>query len=64
QAPAAFVMHKVAELQGELQGYLDQFNRLLQQDVPAFNKTAYAAGQPTLLVGKPVVYQAPQLPAE
>lgn len=63
QAPAPFVTDKVAELQGELQGYLDQFNQLLSQDVPAFNKAAYAAGEPTLLVGKPAAYEVPQLPA-
>ncbi|HKT33155.1 MAG TPA: hypothetical protein VJS89_11810 [Gammaproteobacteria bacterium] len=64
QAPAAFVRDKVAELQGQLQGYLDRFNRLLSQDVPTFNKLAYAAGEPTLLTGQPIVYQAPQLPAK
>ncbi|MBU6509128.1 MAG: hypothetical protein KGQ73_02965 [Gammaproteobacteria bacterium] len=64
QAPTAFVTDKVTELQGELQGYLDQFNQLLSHDVPAFNQAAYAAGQPTLPVGKPIVYQAPQLPTQ
>ncbi|MBU6469361.1 MAG: hypothetical protein KGL00_05805 [Gammaproteobacteria bacterium] len=64
QAPAQFVTDKLTELQGELQGYLDRFNRLLSQDVPAFNKAAYAAGEPTLPVGKPIMYEAPQLPAQ
>jgi hypothetical protein len=64
QKPAAFVTAKVASLQQELQNYLDRFNGLLSQDVPAFNKHAYAAGEPTLPTGKPVVYESPQLPAE
>lgn len=63
QVPSAYFKDKVTELQGELQDYLDRFNQLVEQDIPAFNKMAYAAGAPTLLVGKPVGYQAPILPA-
>ena len=64
QAPSAPFKSKVAELQGDLQGYLSRFNQLLQQDIPAFNQAAYAAGASTLLVGKPAVYEAPQLPKQ
>ncbi|HET7651206.1 MAG TPA: hypothetical protein VFL15_10955 [Gammaproteobacteria bacterium] len=42
------------ELAGKLDKVLAQFNSLLQTDVPAYNKAAYAAGAPTLMVGKPV----------
>ncbi len=62
QAPSAPFKSKVAELQSRLEGYIGQFNLLLQQDIPSFNKAAYAAGAPTLLVGKPGLYEPPQLP--
>ncbi len=62
QAPSAFFKDKVAELHGQLQVYLDRFNQLLAQDLPAFNKAAFAAGAPTLLMGKQVVYETPHLP--
>jgi hypothetical protein len=62
QAPSAPFKAKMAELQGRLDAYLARFNQLLQQDVPAFNKAAYGDGAPTLLVGKPAVFETPQLP--
>ncbi|MGA9854875.1 MAG: hypothetical protein WBR29_06345 [Gammaproteobacteria bacterium] len=64
QVPSAPFKSKVAELQARLENYMGQFNQLLHQDIPAFNKGAYAAGTPTLLVGKPVVYESPQLPPQ
>jgi hypothetical protein len=64
QAPSAPFKSKVAELQARLETYMGRFNQLLQQDIPNFNKTAYAAGTPTLLVGKPVAYVSPQLPLQ
>ena len=64
QPPAEFVTRKVAALQSELQGYLKQFNQLMSQDVPAFNKLAYAAGESTLQVGMPISYVTPILPPE
>ncbi|MGB9428864.1 MAG: hypothetical protein WCC11_03145 [Gammaproteobacteria bacterium] len=64
QPPSGFFKDKVAELQGQLQEYLDRFNQLVNQDIPAFDKIAYAAGAPTLLVGKPAVYETPQLPRQ
>ncbi|MGH8280043.1 MAG: WD40/YVTN/BNR-like repeat-containing protein [Gammaproteobacteria bacterium] len=62
QRPAPYVGEKYAELREELQGYLDQFNQLLSQDVPAYNRAAYAAGDATLATGKPIVYLKPDLP--
>ncbi|MDE2346454.1 MAG: hypothetical protein KGL13_08295 [Gammaproteobacteria bacterium] len=62
QAPGAAFKNKVADLQNRLNAYLARFNQLLQQDIPAFNKAAYAGGVPTLLVGKPAAFEAPQLP--
>ena len=64
QAPSAPFKSKVAELQSRLEGYMGQFNQLLQQDIHSFNKAAYAAGVPTLLVGKLAVFEAPQLAAQ
>jgi photosystem II stability/assembly factor-like uncharacterized protein len=64
QAPSAPFKTKVAELQARLETYMGQFNQLLRQDIHAFNKSAYAAGAPTLLVGKPVAYVSPQLPPQ
>jgi photosystem II stability/assembly factor-like uncharacterized protein len=43
-----------AELSTKLAQALSQFNAILQTDVPAYNKAAYAAGAPTLMVGEPV----------
>ena len=52
------MLQSVTDLDHELTPKLDdavaKFNALLQKDVPAYNKTAYAAGAPTLLVGDPV----------
>ena len=42
------------ELTPKLSDALGKFNALLKTDVPEYNKAAYAAGAPTLLVGDPV----------
>jgi photosystem II stability/assembly factor-like uncharacterized protein len=42
------------ELSARLASALSGFNAILQTDVPAYNKTAYAAGAPTLMVGEPI----------
>ncbi|HEX2667892.1 MAG TPA: hypothetical protein VHP13_05915 [Gammaproteobacteria bacterium] len=56
------MLQSVTDLDAELTPKLDQalakFNALLQQDVVDYNKTAYAAGAPTLLVGDPVTVKA------
>ena len=45
--------HK-AELTKELAQHLDDFNKLIQTDVAAYNKDAFAAGAPTLYAGDAV----------
>jgi len=44
-----------AELTPKVDDALARFNALLKKEVPDYNKTAYAAGAPTLMVGDPVV---------
>ncbi|HSC48536.1 MAG TPA: hypothetical protein VLG68_10670, partial [Gammaproteobacteria bacterium] len=44
-----------AELTPKVNDALARFNALLKKDVPDYNKAAYAAGAPTLMVGDPVV---------
>lgn len=52
------MLQSVTDLDTELTPKLDaavaQFNGLLQKDVPDYNKTAFAAGAPTVMVGEPV----------
>jgi hypothetical protein len=60
------VLQSVTDLDNELTPKLNdamtKFNVLLQKDVPDYNKAAYAAGAPTVLVGEPVVIKpAPKL---
>ena len=46
----------------KLNDALAKFNALLQKDVPDYNKAAFAAGAPTVLVGDPVAIKpAPKL---
>ena len=53
------VLQSVTDLDSELTPKLNdavaKFNALLAKDVPDYNKTAFAAGAPTVLVGEPVV---------
>lgn len=52
-----------AELTPKLNDALARFNALVAKDVPDYNKTAFAAGAPTVLVGDAVVIKpAPKLP--
>ncbi len=44
-----------SEITPKLDEALGKFNALLAKDVPDYNKTAFAAGAPTVLVGAPVV---------
>jgi hypothetical protein len=59
QAPTAPLLAIGAELKGELDAKLDAYNSLLSGDVAAYNQAAYAAGAPTLAVGKPITVAAP-----
>ena len=55
EPPNALAKERMAELAKQLDGHLAAFNQLLQADVAAYNKAAYAVGAPTLLAGGPLV---------
>ena len=54
QAPTGPMLTSASEINTKLLGVLAQFNGILATDVPTYNKAAYAAGAPTLLVGQPI----------
>jgi hypothetical protein len=54
EPPTQLAMDQKAELLKELDEHLAEFNKLIQTDVPAFNKDAYAVGAPTLYAGDPI----------
>jgi photosystem II stability/assembly factor-like uncharacterized protein len=57
--PNALMQAKMKQLSQELNRHLADFNNLIQQDVAAYNKAAYAAGAPTLFAGEPIKVQPP-----
>ena len=59
QAPTGPLRAITRELGGELAGKLAEYNALLAGDVAAYDRAAYAAGAPTLGVGKPLTVVAP-----
>jgi len=54
EPPTQLALDQKAELTKELEQHLADFNKLIQTDVAAFNKDAYAAGAPTLYAGEPI----------
>ena len=54
QTPTEPILTAVNEISAKLTKALAKFNGILATDVPAYNKTAYKAGAPTVMVGKPV----------
>ena len=54
QAPNQLALDEMAELTKELDKHLADFNQLIQTDVAAYNKEAFAAGAPTLYAGDPI----------
>jgi photosystem II stability/assembly factor-like uncharacterized protein len=62
-APTQPMLAIGAELKAELDAKLSAYNALLSGDLAAYNQAAYAAGAPTLAVGKPItVAAAPPVP--
>jgi hypothetical protein len=51
QPPNALFREQMARVSKELNDRLSAFNNLLKQDVASYNKSAYAAGAPTLFSG-------------
>ncbi|MDE2461356.1 MAG: hypothetical protein KGL98_08905, partial [Gammaproteobacteria bacterium] len=54
QMPTQPMLDAADKISAALNAKLSEFNSLLASDVPAYNKTAYAAGAPTLMVGEPI----------
>ena len=54
EPPTQLALEEKAELTKELDQHLADFNQLIQTDVAAYNKDAFAAGAPTLYAGEPV----------
>ncbi len=61
QAPTGPMLETYQGIQPKLEETLNQFNGILATDVPAYNKAAYAAGAPTLLVGQPITVKPVQM---
>ncbi|MGH8398431.1 MAG: hypothetical protein ACRETA_09340, partial [Gammaproteobacteria bacterium] len=61
QAPTEPMLTAANEISTKLNSVLTQFNGILATDVPAYNKTAYGAGAPTLLVGQPISIKPVQM---
>jgi photosystem II stability/assembly factor-like uncharacterized protein len=61
QAPSEPMLHAAGEVNAKLHKVLKQYNDMLATDVPAYNKTAYAAGAPTLMVGEPISVKPVQM---
>jgi hypothetical protein len=61
QTPTEPMQHAADEISTKLNAKLAEFNAILASDVPAYNKTAYAAGAPTLMVGEPISVKPVQM---
>ena len=61
QAPTEPMLTTANEISSKLNKVLAQFNSILATDIPAYNKNAYAAGAPTLLVGQPISIKPVQM---
>jgi photosystem II stability/assembly factor-like uncharacterized protein len=60
QMPNPLVMAEAKELYARLGEQLNKFNDLLKSDVAEYNKTAAAAGAPTVFAGPPVEVKPPK----
>jgi hypothetical protein len=54
EPPTQLALDQKAELTKELEQHLAEFNKLIQTDVAAYNKDAFAAGAPTLYAGEAI----------
>jgi len=61
QAPTEPILTTANEISARLDKVLADFNSILATDVPAYNKTAFTAGAPTLLVGEPISIKPVQM---
>jgi len=61
QAPTEPMLTTAKEISARLDKVLVDFNNILATDVPTYNKTAFAVGAPTLLVGQPISIKPVQM---
>ena len=54
EPPTQLALDQKAELTRELEQHLAEFNKLIQSDVAAYNKDAFALGAPTLYAGETI----------
>jgi hypothetical protein len=54
EPPTQLALDQKAELSKELEQHLEDFNKLIQNDVAAYNKDAFALGAPTLYAGEAI----------
>ncbi len=59
--PTDAVREEMKRLRGELDSSLAEFNRLVSEDVAAYDRTAAAEGAPTVWAGEPVKIEPPPL---
>ena len=62
EAPTPLEKERIEELEKQLTDYLKKYNDLIQSDVAAYNKAAFAVGAPTLFAGEPIAVKPPALP--
>jgi hypothetical protein len=53
QMPTPALLEMAQQLDGQVVTRVSQFNALLAGDVASYNRSAYAAGAPTLMTGEP-----------
>ena len=61
EAPTEVTEREMKRLRQELDTHLAEFNRIVAEDVPAYDKTAAAEGAPTIYAGDPVRVETPVL---
>jgi photosystem II stability/assembly factor-like uncharacterized protein len=61
QMPTEPMLNTAHEISARLDKVLADFNSILATDVPAYNKTAFSAGAPTLFVGQPISIKPVQM---
>jgi len=54
EPPNPLALDQKAELTKELEQHLAEFNKLIQNDVAAYNKDAFALGAPTVYAGEAI----------
>lgn len=61
EAPTEVTEREIARLRKELDAHLADWNRMVGDDLPAYNRTAASEGAPTLFAGDPVKVTLPAI---